>query len=107
MKSAWDEVKHKWVVSVRNADGHVFDDQADVVISAMGGLDRWSWPDILGLESFKGKLMHSAQWDEEFEKNLDEQDHEQHGSGWSAKRVAVIGVVSASRCCTTSRGFIR
>jgi len=23
----------------------------------------WKWPDIAGLHSFKGKLLHSAKWD--------------------------------------------
>jgi cation diffusion facilitator CzcD-associated flavoprotein CzcO len=44
--------------------GDTFDDTADIVISARGGLNQIAWPDIKGLKSFDGKLMHSGAWDE-------------------------------------------
>lgn len=28
-----------------------------------GGNSHWRWPDIDGLHSYQGKLMHTAQWD--------------------------------------------
>jgi len=37
----------------------------------------WKWPEIEGLHSFKGKLVHSADWD--------------HDYNYSNKRVALIG----------------
>ncbi|RFU28543.1 hypothetical protein B7463_g7793, partial [Scytalidium lignicola] len=37
----------------------------------------WKWPDIEGLHSFKGKLVHSANWDHDFD--------------YSNKRIALIG----------------
>lgn len=40
-----------------------FIDVADVVINAPGGLNNYRWPDIAGLRSFHGKLVHSAAWD--------------------------------------------
>lgn len=45
------------------ATGEVFSDEADVVISARGGLNDYVWPKIDGLWSFKGKIVHSAAWD--------------------------------------------
>lgn len=42
---------------------------------------NWKWPDIPGLHSFKGKLLHSAAWD----KNAD----------WRGKKVAVLGCGSS------------
>lgn len=40
-------------------------------------LSNWKWPDIDGLESFKGDLVHTANWPEDFD--------------IGGKRVAVIG----------------
>lgn len=39
---------------------------AEVVISAVGILNNWKWPDIDGLHDFEGKLLHSANWDEKW-----------------------------------------
>jgi cation diffusion facilitator CzcD-associated flavoprotein CzcO len=44
--------------------GEKFVDEADVIISARGGLNIYKWPEIGGLETFKGKLLHSAVWDQ-------------------------------------------
>lgn len=44
--------------------GETFEDTANVLISARGGLNQVAWPDIRGLKSFDGKLMHSGKWDE-------------------------------------------
>ncbi|KAF4946367.1 hypothetical protein FSARC_14211 [Fusarium sarcochroum] len=44
-----------------------FEDTADVVISARGGLNQIYWPKIAGIEGFKGKLMHSGAWDESYD----------------------------------------
>ena len=34
----------------------------DVVHACLGALNKWQWPDIPGLHSFEGELMHSAKW---------------------------------------------
>lgn len=39
-------------------------DEADVVLGARGGQTRNKWPDLEGLWDFKGKVVHSAGWDE-------------------------------------------
>jgi cation diffusion facilitator CzcD-associated flavoprotein CzcO len=62
---SWDEKLAKWNVTVQNlATGDTLHDQADVVISARGNLNTPSWPDIEGLETFIGEVMHSARWNE-------------------------------------------
>jgi cation diffusion facilitator CzcD-associated flavoprotein CzcO len=43
----------------------------------MGNLNNWCWPKIEGLQRFKGKLIHSANWDESYD--------------LTGKRVAVLG----------------
>jgi cation diffusion facilitator CzcD-associated flavoprotein CzcO len=49
---------------------------ADVVVAACGQLNRPAYPDIPGLDSFEGRMFHSARWD--------------HGHDLTG-RVAVIG----------------
>jgi cation diffusion facilitator CzcD-associated flavoprotein CzcO len=38
-----------------------------VFMTGIGALNEWKWPDIKGLKDFKGPLLHSANWDEEFD----------------------------------------
>lgn len=47
--------------------GITFADWCDVFISASGVLNDWKWPSIPGLQNFKGKLLHSANWDENYD----------------------------------------
>ncbi|NNF66837.1 MAG: NAD(P)/FAD-dependent oxidoreductase [Gammaproteobacteria bacterium] len=65
--------------TIHTADGKVH--QADVLISAMGGLHIAKFPDIPGRESFAGTAFHSARW----------QDISLKG-----KRVAVIGSAASA-----------
>ncbi|KAJ9643168.1 uncharacterized protein PV06_05556 [Exophiala oligosperma] len=78
VKAQWDESQGKWQVQVKNTqDGSIIDDSCDVLLSATGALNDWKWPQIPGLQDFKGSLLHSASWDESFD--------------WTNKRLAVIG----------------
>ncbi|KAI0470961.1 flavin-binding monooxygenase [Xylariaceae sp. FL0804] len=79
----WDSEKKKWILSVRRLDtGETFEDDANVLISARGMLSDPAWPDIPGLKSFEGKIMHSALWDEQYD--------------FKNKRIGVIGNGSSS-----------
>ncbi|KAF2104348.1 putative monooxygenase [Rhizodiscina lignyota] len=81
--SSWDQDRKKWSVKVENLKtGETFDDEADVVIQARGLLNDYRWPDIEGLQSFEGKLVHSANWDTSYD--------------YSNKRVGVIGAGSSA-----------
>ena len=42
----------------------VFVDNANILILARGLLNDIAWPDIPGLKSFAGEMMHSAAWNE-------------------------------------------
>jgi hypothetical protein len=48
--------------------GETFEDDADVLIAARGALNDIAWPQIPGLRSFKGEVMHSAAWNEKYMK---------------------------------------
>jgi cation diffusion facilitator CzcD-associated flavoprotein CzcO len=68
----WDDTARRWEVSTP-----VGTFRAQVLISAAGALADPTYPDIPGLDSFAGTVMHSARWDA---------DHDLSG-----ERVAVIG----------------
>ena len=75
-----------------------FQDTADVLFTGVGVLSRWDWPDIEGLDTFAGKVIHSAQW----ETGIDAKSWEESVADWGDKKVGVIGAVSkSSRPSTT------
>lgn len=88
-KATWDDDAAQWRIKGRRTlqDGTVEDleDQCDVFLYCTGILNNWRWPNIEGLQSFKGRIIHSASWPEDF-------DAEQ----WKGKRVAVIGSGASS-----------
>jgi cation diffusion facilitator CzcD-associated flavoprotein CzcO len=74
----WDQEAGLWRVTVRDLEtGTVKEDSAEFFINAGGVLNNWKWPNIEGLKDFKGKLMHSAAYEEGYE--------------LAGKKVAVIG----------------
>lgn len=61
----WNEETSKWHVVVKKLDdGQEFEDTSDVLIMARGGLNHIAWPQIKGLRSFEGEIMHSAAWND-------------------------------------------
>jgi cation diffusion facilitator CzcD-associated flavoprotein CzcO len=62
----WNEDMGKWQLKMETKSG-IVEDECDVLVSAVGFLSKWKWPDIPGLHDFKGQLMHSASWDNSFE----------------------------------------
>ncbi|MGW7252616.1 flavin-containing monooxygenase [Streptomyces sp. NPDC054834] len=71
-RMTWDTEKLRW--DIETAGGSL---SADVVVSATGPLSDPRIPDIPGLDTFPGKVFHSARWDH---------DHDLTG-----KRVAMVG----------------
>ena len=90
VKSAhWQESSSTWLLQMirRNADSSTteFTDECDVLLHATGVLNNFTWPDIKGLENFKGKIIHTARWPEEYRQD-----------NWRQDRVAVIGSGASS-----------
>ncbi len=73
----FNEDRSTWTLSVRDSSGRVTQEEFNAVITAVGILSRPSLPDIPGLESFQGRIIHSAAWP----KGLD----------LKGKRVAMVG----------------
>lgn len=42
-------------------------DEGDVLITGTGLLNEMKWPSIEGLHQFQGRLLHTANWDENFD----------------------------------------
>ncbi|HEX4821352.1 MAG TPA: NAD(P)/FAD-dependent oxidoreductase, partial [Acidimicrobiales bacterium] len=72
----------EWDVVVRGTDGREEIISANVVVSAVGQLNRPRFPDIAGRDRFTGESFHSAQWDSTV--------------SLAGKRVAVIGTAASA-----------
>ncbi|KEF62563.1 uncharacterized protein A1O9_00536 [Exophiala aquamarina CBS 119918] len=64
----WQERSATWQLKfeVTDAAGQTsyLDRECDVLVSGVGTLNNWKYPDIEGLSQFKGSLMHTATWDD-------------------------------------------
>ncbi len=67
LSAVYDEDTQRWTVTVRTADGAVTEHVANVVVTAVGQLNRPAVPSIPGSETFAGAQFHSAQWPEGFD----------------------------------------
>ena len=76
-EAAWDDEAAVW--RIETDQGSL---TADFFISGVGALSEPKLPDIPGIESFEGRMFHSAQWDHDYDLN--------------DKRVAVIGTGASS-----------
>jgi cation diffusion facilitator CzcD-associated flavoprotein CzcO len=74
----FDETRGCW--DLRTARGEAL--EADVLVCSTGPLSQPRWPDISGLESFGGRLIHTARWD--------------HGFDVAGKSIAVIGTAASA-----------
>ena len=70
--SRWNEEQQHWEIET-SAGAFT----ASYLVSAMGPLSEPAWPKALGLDSFEGKIFHSAEWD--------------HDHDLDRERVGVIG----------------
>ncbi|MDV7245129.1 MULTISPECIES: NAD(P)/FAD-dependent oxidoreductase [Rhodococcus] len=82
LAATYDETSRGWHVEVRNADGSIETLRSNVVISAVGVLNRPVTPNLPGMESFRGTSFHSANWPE--------------GLEVEGKRVAIVGTGASS-----------
>lgn len=60
----YDETACRWLVQGRDTAGRPFRITADAVISAAGLLGIPYRPDYPGQETFSGRIVHSAEWDD-------------------------------------------
>jgi cation diffusion facilitator CzcD-associated flavoprotein CzcO len=72
-RAVFDDKSGTWNVETEAGEKYI----TKVLISCAGGLSQPSFPDIKGIDTFKGKMFHSAKWDKTYD--------------FSNKTVAVIG----------------
>jgi 4-hydroxyacetophenone monooxygenase len=73
----WDDKSSLWKVATNGPGGEQSEAEAEVLVSAVGQLNRPLIPRIDGLETFRGPAFHSAEWNHEVD--------------FAGKRVVVIG----------------
>ncbi len=61
-ESRWDAARGRWTIETSRGPF-----TADILVSAVGGLSEPSIPELPGLSSFEGKVMHTARWDADFD----------------------------------------
>lgn len=83
LSATYSDETSLWTVEVRGPDGSVAEHTANIVISAVGSLNKPRLPDIKGLSTFAGTQFHSSQWPQ--------------GLDVSGKRVAIVGVGASSQ----------
>jgi 4-hydroxyacetophenone monooxygenase len=76
-RAEWLADRNQWEVTVLASDGTQQIHHADIVMSAVGILNMPVVPDIKGLSSFSGQIVHTSDWPQ--------------GLDLSGKRVAVVG----------------
>lgn len=81
-EAVWSDKEQIWNLTVNSA-GKTETMSPNMIVFAVGQLNRPKMPEIAGIDSFKGEAFHSAQWNHDFE--------------FEGKRVGVIGT-GASAC---------
>jgi cation diffusion facilitator CzcD-associated flavoprotein CzcO len=76
-EAAWDDDAEMW--NIETDHGNL---TADFLIAGVGPLSDPRLPDIPGIESFEGRMFHTAKWDHDYD--------------LTGKRVAVIGTGASS-----------
>lgn len=77
LSAEYSDERATWTLRLRTPGGEEETLECQAVVSAVGQLNRPSYPSIEGAESFAGPTFHSARWD--------------HDVDLAGKRVAVIG----------------
>jgi len=77
VSARWDEDASQWLVEARSVDGLTRTLAAKFVVSAAGIFNQPKYPDIEGIASFEGEVVHTARWPD--------------GADYKGRRVAVIG----------------
>jgi cation diffusion facilitator CzcD-associated flavoprotein CzcO len=89
LSAQWHEVSAKWKVIVRNIKSRKERSiWADVFVYAVGRLNNYKIPEIVGQDRFRGKQVHTANWPSDLEVRN--------------KRIVVIGNGASAVQCTAA-----
>lgn len=89
VRAEWHEDAGKWKITLRqktpSGEEKEFEEECDLFFYATGILNNYKWPAIKGINSFKGRIVHTAKWPQEYQKEQ-----------WAGERIAVIGSGASS-----------
>ncbi|KAH7409527.1 flavin-binding monooxygenase-like protein [Cadophora sp. MPI-SDFR-AT-0126] len=84
----WNE-EGQWTVKLRqtspDSEPREFEEKCDLLLHATSILNNFKWPDILGLNKFKGRVVHTAAWPKDYQEER-----------WKNESVAIIGSGASS-----------
>ncbi|KAL5352334.1 hypothetical protein ACLOAV_002281 [Pseudogymnoascus australis] len=104
----WQEETQEWLVKIQRGDNpeDVFEDRCNILVNASGVLNKWKWPNIKGRESFKGSMLHSANWDNSI--SLEGKTVAAIGSGSSAVQIVpnIRPVANQLKCFIRSASWV-
>jgi cation diffusion facilitator CzcD-associated flavoprotein CzcO len=89
IRAEWQDDTGKWKVTLRqkssSGEEKEFQEECDLLLYATGILNNYKWPAIKGINSFKGRIVHTATWPNDYQSEQ-----------WKNDRVAVIGSGASS-----------
>ncbi len=74
----WNEGEARWALTTESGEEY----ESHVLVSALGMFNNLVWPDLPGIEDFRGPYFHSARWNQDVD--------------LTGKRVAVIGIAASA-----------
>ncbi|KAF2832390.1 FAD/NAD(P)-binding domain-containing protein [Ophiobolus disseminans] len=78
LHARWQERQKTWSIEIQNlVTGEIFIETADFFVSSQGRISQPKYPDIEGLNTFKGDVIHTANW--------------KSGFHYKGKSLAVVG----------------
>ncbi|KAF4630307.1 hypothetical protein G7Y89_g7832 [Cudoniella acicularis] len=85
----WNEDDGQWTVKLCQTNPgsalREFEEKCDLLLHATGILNNFKWPEIEGLDKFKGKVIHTARWPKDYQEEQ-----------WKGESVAIIGSGASS-----------
>ncbi len=97
----YDESRRRWQLRLLGSDGQVSATRADVVVSAVGLLNKPSVPAFRGLQRYAGRVCHSACWDPDLD--LRGQRVALFGAGASANQIGPAIADAVQSLCVVQR----
>jgi cation diffusion facilitator CzcD-associated flavoprotein CzcO len=89
VRAEWQDETGKWKVKLRqtrsSGETREFEEECDLLLYATGILNSFKWPKIPGIDKFKGRVVHTAIWPKDYQKEQ-----------WANDRVAIIGSGASS-----------
>ncbi|KAF9448221.1 FAD/NAD(P)-binding domain-containing protein [Macrolepiota fuliginosa MF-IS2] len=63
-RAEWNDEKGQWSIEVTDlATGNTIHDWCHFLINGGGVLNSWKWPNIPGIDTFEGDVLHTAKYD--------------------------------------------